>query len=344
MKDQNMLTTEGKAERLPMQMEEFVIIMMEELKNRFGSDSEVRVNEVKKNNGVVLTGVSVFKQGKTIAPTVYMEKMLARYNAGDSLEDITDEIVRIMSNAEMESFDVEEFLDWNKVKDRICYRLINRSLNEDMLKDVPHRPFLDLEIIYYYKLKSETVDTASILVRNRFLDEWKVTEQSLYEAAEKNSARLNPYEVVSMQKALWNMVFQESKAEAETVGDPEWNELEHEARQMAELNSSDAMYVLSNSDKYFGASCLLYKELLKKIAQKLNDDLIILPSSVHELILLRASNCDNAATLKLMVEEVNQSQVKREERLSDSVYKYDQDSDSVSILAGDTEDVMPEAM
>lgn len=339
MKDHKMLATEGKAERLPMQMEEFVIIMMEELKNRFGSDSEVRVNEVKKNNGVIFTGVSVFKQGKNIAPTVYMEKMLARYNAGDSLEDITDEIVRIMSNAEMEGFDVEKFLDWNNVKGRICYRLINRRLNEDMLKDVPHRKFLDLEIVYYYKLKSDTVDSASILVKKRFLDEWKVTEQSLYEAAVKNTARRNPYEVVSMQKMLRNMFFQELKTRVEADDAPDWNELEHDARQMAELNSSDEMFVLSNRDKYFGASCLLYNDVLKKIARELEDDLIILPSSVHETILLRASNCENTAALKLMVEEVNQSQVKREERLSDSVYMYERNSDRLSILMGDVEEL-----
>ncbi len=84
--------------------------------------------------------------------------------------------------------------------------------------------------------------------------------------------------------------------------------------------------------------------MLKKIASKLNDDLIILPSSVHETILLRASIAGNTSVLKLMVEEVNQSQVEREERLSDNVYKYERSSDKVSVLMGDAEEILSEAV
>ena len=223
------------------------------------------------------------------------------------------------------------------------YKLINRKLNEELFSDIPHRSFLDLEVVYYYKVQSDKDGLASILIRNRFLEEWNVTEQELYEAAMNNTVQHNPYIVVSMQKMFRDMLFGDPKPKQE-VDDSKMDELAREAELMAELDSDDEMFVLTNKGKYFGAGCLLYKEVLKKIANKLNDDLIILPSSVHETILLRASMAGNISALKLMVEEVNRSQVGREERLSDNVYKYDRNSDKMSILMGDAEDILSEAV
>ena len=343
MNDCITLDAKGTVSRRPMQMEEFVIIVMEELKTRLGSNADVRVKEVRKNNGVILTGVSVFKQGQNIAPTVYLEKMLERYNSGDEFASVVDELVRLLSDMAMDHFDVSQFLEWEKAKDGICYKLINRKMNEKLFSDIPHRSFLDLEIVYYYKLQADKDGLASILIRNRFLEEWNVTEQELYEAAMNNTVLHNPYTVVSMQKMFRDMLFVDPKPRQEG-DDTNWDELAREAEQMSELDSDDEMFVLTNKGKYFGAGCLLYKEVLKKIASRLNDDLIILPSSVHETILLRASMAGNISALKLMVEEVNRSQVEREERLSDNVYKYDRSSDKMSILMGDAEEILSEAV
>ena len=80
------------------------------------------------------------------------------------------------------------------------------------------------------------------------------------------------------------------------------------------------MYILTNTEKLHGAACILYQQLLEEFAKKVNDNLYILPSSVHEIIMIPASFAGKASELRQMVEEINATQVEEEEVLSDSVY------------------------
>ena len=80
------------------------------------------------------------------------------------------------------------------------------------------------------------------------------------------------------------------------------------------------MYVLTNRKRCNGAACVLYEQVLENFAKKINDNLYILPSSVHEVIMIPASFAGKASQLREMVEEINATQVEDEEVLSDSVY------------------------
>lgn len=84
------------------------------------------------------------------------------------------------------------------------------------------------------------------------------------------------------------------------------------------------MYVITNKQNLYGAVCILYPDVLKDVAQKLDSDFYVLPSSVHETIAVPAENLDinHASSLKAMVREVNQSELTPEEVLSDNVYYY----------------------
>ena len=99
-----------------------------------------------------------------------------------------------------------------------------------------------------------------------------------------------------------------------------------------ELRDAAPMYVLSNRTRVQGASCILYPNILKDFAAAVKSDFYILPSSVHEVILLPVQGDEDEEGLKRMVCEVNETQVEREEVLSDSVYYYSREREKLSIL------------
>jgi hypothetical protein len=82
------------------------------------------------------------------------------------------------------------------------------------------------------------------------------------------------------------------------------------------------MYVISNRDKINGAACILYKDVLKDFAQTIESDLYILPSSIHETIVVPKTPATNPQDLSQIVKETNDNHVEREEILSYSVYEY----------------------
>ena len=91
------------------------------------------------------------------------------------------------------------------------------------------------------------------------------------------------------------------------------------------------LLVLTNSRRYLGAACILYRGVLERFAKKLGENLYILPSSVHEVILLPETKVNSSKNLLRMVMEVNRTQLAPEEVLSDTVYYYDRKSGKISI-------------
>ena len=91
------------------------------------------------------------------------------------------------------------------------------------------------------------------------------------------------------------------------------------------------MMVLSNQKNFFGASVILYSEQLRKVSEELGQDLYILPSSVHEVILLPEAGQDPDA-LRATVKRVNETEVRREEVLTDSVYRYDRTTGLIQVV------------
>lgn len=79
------------------------------------------------------------------------------------------------------------------------------------------------------------------------------------------------------------------------------------------------LYVVTNAAKYRGAANILdRKSLIKALG---HGDFIVIPSSIHEVLILPAEEYDNLSDLAQMVKEINASQVAPEEQLGDTVYK-----------------------
>jgi hypothetical protein len=208
--------------------------------------------------------------------------------------------------------DMRYFLDFENVRDKLVYKLVNTEKNRELLEDVPHVEFLDLSIVFQCLVSSEENSTASILVHNAHSKLWEVSTMELYKAARDNTQKLMGYEVKSMDDIITEMMLNN---EVEDWGDDG----------MKVLSSGTPMYVLTNKTRIDGAACIVYPDLLDDFAYSIGSSFYVIPSSVHEVILVPAQGMDEAGELKRMIREVNDTQVKVEEILSYSLYYFDKD-------------------
>jgi len=285
------------------------------IEEKLGDGEKCITQQVMKNNGLELTGLSIVRPGGNITPTVYIEGYIERYADGETVENIAREIYKIMDPAKIPAFDLESFMDWNKAKMRVCMRMINRKLNKKLLEKVPHIPFLDLEIVFYYLMPDTLIRKeqvkGSIIIHNSHMDRWGVTEKELYQHAFENTIHIRPPKLDRIEQLLGDLVGME----------------------LGVKNESPKLWVLSNEDRSYGAACMLYTRILKDFADEHGKNVYILPSSVHELILLEANDNDDKNALRDMIREVNRTSVSADELLSDNLYYYDRKSCTVQIAA-----------
>ncbi|MDD6810803.1 MAG: DUF5688 family protein [Lachnospiraceae bacterium] len=305
-----------------MVFEQFKEKVCNALRDSMGDEYEISDREVIKNNGVILKGIIINKKGSNVSPTIYIDELYADYEEGRAFGDIIYDILcAYQRNAKDIHMDMEFFTQYEQVQKRVLYKLIHEESNRKLLEDIPYIKWNDLAIVFYYAMEEEHIGKATILIRNSHLKMWGIDKYRLYEHAKNNMAQLLPEELIPIKKILHELLSQGLKVDI--------NEDEIELPKRAD----SIMYVLTNRDRIFGAASILYSEEMKKLTRKFNKNLIILPSSVHEVILVPDDEIAEKSFYKNMVKEVNDTQVEPEEILSYSVYYYDRIADTIKILA-----------
>lgn len=299
-----------------MMYEKFVTMVEERLNERFALDDVCcYLHEAVKNNDKRRIGVVIRDKRSNISPTIYMEEYYERYvENGEEVEvfeHIIDSICELYESIkisnEREIVDFEWIGDFSKVKEKLVMRLINREKNMNLLRDIPYVPYLDLAITFYVLVQIEEDREATMLVRNEHMEQWGVSVDDIYKIALENSERLLPLEMSSLLSILQEIM-------------PEF-----------ETEEEDFMYVVSNNRRSFGASAILYPYRLKSIGMLLKENYYILPSSIHEVIILPESRVTNIEELKCIVTEINATQVPEEEILSNNVYYYNRETDEMTM-------------
>ena len=295
--------------------EKFQEIVTDKVQKKLDEKVRVKVTSVVKNNGVVLKGLCFTKEEEGISPTIYLESFYEEYKNGKDFSDIVDHILDIFHlGSKNRVFDVNTFLDFEKAGKHIAYKLVNYEKNKELLKRIPHKKYLDMAIVYYYLLNNEEIENATILIYNNHLECWGITEEELDRVARENTPKLLKEDLRSLTEILFEMLSKRGFAGAEDLPvEPDEN----------------CMYVLSNSTRIFGAAAILYTDVLKEFADELKQDLYILPSSVHEVILVPKTVGIEPETLREMVKEVNATQLEETEILSDSVYCFSREENRV---------------
>ncbi len=284
-------------------------------------DMEVRVVPVDKVNRK-LDGLSLLAKDEktTISPTLYINDMYEKYLRTEDLQETLREAAEAMDEVFREA-EVPP-LDISTAKDNIIFQLVNTMQNEDMLKNMPHREFQDLSIIYRWVVSVDKKGISSSVVNNHVAEMLGMGEEQLFKAAAENTRRILPPVVQSMNEVMRDMFVAD--------GMPE----ELADLMIGEQEPERIMWVISNERKIDGAASMLYEDKLHSLAERVGTDLYILPSSVHEVIAVSVE-MGEPEELAQMVAEINMDQVDLSERLSNQVYHYDKDLRKIT-LATDT--------
>lgn len=271
-----------------------------------GSGVIVELQEVTKVN-ISLDGLTIRKRNESIAPTIYLNQYFNQFNDGRAMDDIVRDIIRVYENNQpeniMDVFKTEDFYDFDKMKEKIVLKVINTERNLDLLEQVPCLDMegLGLSVVFYVSLMTGE-QSAGILIKNEHLKLWEKTVSDLLTVAEVNTNRMHAFTIKSMNEVLSGMFGFEEDLIPEDV---------------------PALYVLTDENKTFGASQLYLKNKIREFAKQQDCDVYILPSSIHELLLLRADFPNlEPSYLKEMVCEVNATEVSTEDLLCDGVFKY----------------------
>lgn len=291
-----------------MDYKEFADRIAEMLQWKIGDGCTVTVTEILKNNGVSPTGVVIMKESDRVVPTIYLEEPYRQYKEGASLSEIAEEIKALYEkNSRNIKLDIDFFRDFSQVEGRIFHKVINREKNKELLKDMPYFSWHDLAVVFYYGMKGAAFGNAMIPVHNSHLDMWGKSADEIYQTARHNMKKKMPELLLPMQKLL-------------------------EEEEMTGIRTEESimqLYVLTNRERMFGASAMLYSEKIKGLADKLHTDLLILPGSVHETLLLPDDREREYDFYRKMVREVNTTQVDPEEILSFNLYRYNREKDEI---------------
>lgn len=303
-------------------MEAFAGTVKSAMEAYFGEDYKVQVHTVVKNNDLHLTGLTILNRSVNIAPTIYLEYYYEQYKAGATMYDVCHQIIRTYEEHKgMLDFDVKSVTDFNRVKDRICYKLVSADRNKELLSDTPHIRFFDLAIIFYIMVSSDAEGMGTITVHDNIMDLWNVSKEKLFELAVQNTQRLFRAKVTSIAEVMIDVLA--SRLDRECVC--EFFDL------MAGEDDMIPMYVCTNTAKMNGAGVIFYNGLLKEFADRVGSDVYIIPSSIHETLLIPAGVGMDADEIRDMVKCVNATEVAPEEILSDSVYYYNRLTDRVEM-------------
>ena len=269
------------------------------------SQKEVHIHKVLKLNGILLHGITIREPDASISPTIYLEPYLEQYRDSENLEEITASILTVYyKHNQTKTFDTDQVRDFHQIRHKLYYRLINYEANQELLQSVPHSRFLDLAKVYYMDFPIDDFNDGSVLVRNENMEDWGISDCELKQTAEENTPCLYPFSISNMCDLIPSV------------------ELPPEAASGLPPESPAPMFVLSNEKKAYGAAALCYEKILDHFSQSIGSDLIVLPSSVHETILLPLNTSIHIDCLRATVYDINRTMVNRSDFLSDNVYYF----------------------
>ena len=274
---------------------------------------EVTMIEQLKINGIYSYGIRISEPNSHTGITISLEPFFETFLDTDNWTRTVDYVLDFYKNQALpESLDAEWLYDFEQVRSGLYYILVNYEANEELLHKVPYTKFLDLAKIYYVQCPLGESDTGTILVRNEHLKDWGISIYELDKAAEENTPRLYPASITCLmdEAGLGNL-----------LGVP--FELPQEPL--------IPMFALSNTQNDHGATAVCYQKILDDFSQKIQDDLILLPSSVHEMLLIPLHKDDDIPSHKETVYDANRYILEPSQFLSDNVYLFSRKDKQITI-------------
>lgn len=292
-----------------MRFEEFVKKAKEWMQDWLGTDAQVRTKMMRKNNGAAYTGLH--DESREVSAVIYLEPIYQKYLENGETEEAFEKAMEEIKERYGKADRGEEirrllkgFGNFETVKGNLAFRLVSQAKNRELLRDIPHVDFLDLAVVFEVYLGLDGKNAYSIVITNEDMNTWNMDAEELYRTAMANAPIVKPASLRGLKEALGVR-----NAEGE--------------REM--------FYVLTNEPAAYGAAAMLYEGVLRKASNQLGGDLVILPSSIHEVLLAPWISKTDSRAMKEIVRRVNETEVPDEEQLSDHVYWYIRSEDRIEI-------------
>lgn len=299
--------------------EKFASYLPDEYKHRqlaFGSDYKI-------NQERDFVTFMVGKDDPRVAPRMFLDALYSDYEKIGEIDTVLRSAAFDLCKHIEIGEDAVTKIHLDEVPERVLFSLVNAEQNQEFLAKRPHRMFQDLAVVYDYLIEwIPGVETISVPVTNEFAEVVGLDEHELFELAKENTQRIFPTEIKPMSVVIAELL--------------DYDVIPFDLKEALEqeLGTEELMFVITNKARHKGAAALLYEEGLHDLAQLYDDDMYILPSSIHEGIAVACSTME-PWQLAEMVEEVNATQVDVGDRLSNQVYHYDRTTRKIS-LATDT--------
>lgn len=304
-----------------MDYKDFVEQVKEQIKDflpeKF-ADAEVTVDRIVKNNDCILDVLMIRTEESNISPNISLNPYFEQVKDGAEFDSVLSMIAAAYEEHYVDhDIDASAVTDYERIKGKIVCKLINGEANEHFLKDKPHTQMEDLAVVYQILMNQNEKETAVITIPDYLLKIYGVTTEELHQQALANMEALQPFSFMSMSEIMLEVY-------AAELAQEQGMDMEQAKEMAAQMipDAPDAMYVLTNNTKINGASEILRDDVRQEIADKIGD-FFVLPSSIHEILIIPKNAGMDQKELEQMVQEVNRTQVLPEERLSDHVYEYD---------------------
>lgn len=258
-------------------------------------DHTPEVREVKKVNrikdGFILSPPEM--DPSRPMPTLYLDDIYEDFCVDEDLNRVLSNAAFVLMKYSGETFDEARPDNLKNMKDRVVMNLINRDMNCELLKDLPHREIMDLAIIYRLVVRTEEKGILSLMINHDVCREMGVDEEELYRLAKTNTRRIFPAKIIE---------------------------------------DEGAMCIMTNDAVINGATTMLYRDDMKKLSEKIGGDFFILPSSVHEFFAI-PTEYEDVGRLAAMLAGGNGNVTDWSEVLSGSIYLYSAERNDIRICA-----------
>ena len=284
-----------------MSYKEFEQLLIREMKEYPENSMDVRVCEIRKNNGVKRRAIVLRDNTDRPQPMQYLEEYYEMWETGVSIRHIVNLIwkEREKMSGVYQKLPVGFFQHYEEVKKNLRCHLISEKKNRELLCQVPHLKWMDLAITCVYDMSDPEYPDCMIQIRNEHLQIWGISAEQIMRdamtATEENS----------------EILFQ-----------PLVRVLEDDLKCRDGEIPETPLYLLTNQSRMYGAICIALPDVTEHIAQNLNSDYFIIPSSIHECLILPDDGVYRTSELNQMVSDINQTNVEDQEVLSDHVYLY----------------------
>ena len=240
--------------------EEFKEEIMRKLEEIYKGDKQLMLQKVMKSN-IGETESLTIRGNDNVSPNFYIQEMYKDYIAGNyDVSALVNMMVDKCNSAikDKEKFDIEGIDSYEKVKDKIIYKIINTEMNEDFISESPHFDFLDLSMVFYIVVFNDAEGMGSIKVTNQMLNRWKISEETLKTDAQVNTPLLQPAKICTLGHMICKLMGDKNMEQ-------DSEELGFDIREALEESNQ---IVLTNISGINGFGAILYDNCLYYIAER----------------------------------------------------------------------------